>query len=519
MARRPVVILGIDALDLELTETWAREGHLPTFARLLHTWRWGPVENPRALEAGSVWPTFTTGIMPDHHGQFDGPYRFDTDRYEVRLLTMAERGAAPFWLAASAAGRRVAIVDIPYVLLEDGINGVQIVDWLTHVRTWPSGLAAWPADLAVRIAERYGVNPFGGPNRCPTNDLVLETPEAIATFRDQLRDRVSRKEALCRELLAQEPWDLFFVVFHDAHDIGHMCWHVHDPTHERHRPGVASAIGDPLRDVSAAIDAAIGRLLTLIGDTATVIVYSSHGMGPERTATGFLDDILIAFETAYTGRPPGTWIDRVRPLYRSTVPRAVRRRLARTRPVVSAYAHHHTGQLKQRRFFELAANHATGGVRFNLKGRERFGRVAPGSEFDALRDRLGHDLLQIINESTGEPLIESIIRTSDLYPGPMRNALPDLLLEWNKRAPIDRVTSPGIGTLACRHRRVRSGDHVHKVGTYFVRGPGIAAGYQKEAIRTVDFAPTLAALVGFGGQGYVGQPIAGVIPPRASANE
>jgi predicted AlkP superfamily phosphohydrolase/phosphomutase len=509
------VVLGVDSLDLELTKTWARAGDMPTFAKLLQTTFRGAVDNPLGLEAGSVWPTFTTGAMPDEHGQFDGPYKFDTETYEVRLLSPAERAGEPFWVAASKAGRRVAVVDVPYALLEDEINGVQIVDWLTHVRTQPAGFASRPAGAAPQIAAKYGVNPFAGPNRCPTNDVAVDTAGAIVAFRDQLVDRVARKEALCREVLAQEPWDFFIAVFHDAHDVGHMCWHVHDATHERHDPAIAARVGDPLRAVYAAIDASIGRLLNVIDDYATVIVYSSHGMGPERTATRFLDDLLLKIEESYedpTAPPaPRSWGDRIAPLYRALVPRPIRRQLLKTTPIAWAYRHRHTEELKRRRFFELAANHATGGVRFNLRGRERCGRVAPGREFERLSDRLAEDLLRIVNLGTGQPLIESVVKTSDLYPGPMRASLPDLLLEWNKSGPIEQVASPKIGTLVCHYRRVRSGDHVRKRGAFLALGPGIVAGHSSATVRAVDFAPTFAALLGLAKAGYAGAAIPGIV--------
>src|SRR5262249_29250358 len=151
------------------------EGRLPTFAKILDRACSGRVVNPAGLEGGSVWPTFCTGVEPGWHGQYEAHYKFDTDLYRVRPMDRAEQHAAPFWVAASDAGRRVAIVDAPYAFLEPSINGVQVVDWLTHVLVRPEGLATFPAELATKIAATYGVNPFDGPNRCPTNEVVLDT--------------------------------------------------------------------------------------------------------------------------------------------------------------------------------------------------------------------------------------------------------------------------------------------------------------------------------------------------------
>jgi predicted AlkP superfamily phosphohydrolase/phosphomutase len=517
-ARRPLIVLGFDALDPGLVVEWARTGDMPTFGRLLETSALGTVDNPLGLEAGSVWPTFATGVMPDEHGHFNAGYIFDTTAYELRLRTAADRVREPFWVGVSNAGRRVAVVDVPYVLLEEQLNGIQVVDWLTHVRTWPAGLASQPSDLAGEIAAKHGVNPFTGPNLCPTNDAAVDTAAAIATFRDHLLSRVARKDALFRELLARERWDLFVGVFHEAHDVGHMCWHLHDAAAEQHDPELAAQVGDPLRAVYSAIDASVGRVLTAIDPEATVVLYLSHGMGLEHTATRFFDDILLALETAYESpQAPASrhWTDYAAPVYRALVPPSVRRRLANTTPILSAYHTHHIDQLKRRRFFELTPNHATGGVRINLKGRESAGCVAPGREFDALCDRLAQDLAEIVNLDTGRPLITSVLRTSDLYPGPMCHALPDLLVEWEKSGPINRVASPKIGTVVRRYHGVRTGDHVKKRGLVLGFGQGIAPGPIDRSIRAMDLAPTFAALLGLPGGGFAGVPIPEIVGTAA----
>jgi predicted AlkP superfamily phosphohydrolase/phosphomutase len=288
-----------------------------------------------------------------------------------------------------------------------------------------------------------------------------------------------------------------------------MCWHVHDATAEQHDPALAAEVGDPVRAIYSAIDASVGRLLSVIDPSATLVLYLSHGMGIEHTATRFFDDILLALETSYQSPRASRrhWTEYVAPVYRALVPTAVRRRLARTTPILSAYHDRHLDQLKRRRFFELTPNHATGGVRINLKGRESDGCVAPGPEFDALCNRLAEDLAEVVNLDTGRPLITSVLRTSDLYPGPMRHALPDLLFEWEKSGPINRVASPKIGTVVRRYHGVRTGDHVKKRGLILGAGQGIAAGPIDRSIRAMDLAPTFAAVLGLPSYGFAGVPI------------
>src|SRR5689334_21586601 len=103
-------------------------------------------------------------------------------------------------------------------------------------------------------------------------------------------------------------------------------------------------------------------------------------MGIDRSATRFLDEILRRLELAYRNSTPfaPTWLDMAGRIYRSLVPAWLRRRLVRTIIVQKAYTANTSAQAQGRSFFELAPNHATRGVRFNLKGRESAGIVEPG---------------------------------------------------------------------------------------------------------------------------------------------
>lgn len=504
---RKLVLVGLDSFDIELARAWSDEGRLPGMSRLFKEASWGLTQNPAGIEAGSVWPTFGYGLPPDVHGQYDAAQMFDSTRYRRRTLRIDERAAEPFWASASKAGRRVALIDYPYAFLEKELNGVQVADWLTHVRTGPVMPTTYPAGFGDRLTARYGINPFPMWSNCPADELTLDGADSIRTFRDQLIDRARRKLAFSLDLLAQERWDLFMTFFHEAHDAGHRCWHIHDARHEKHDPALATAVGNPLRDVYEAVDACVTRLLDAVAPDSVVLVYLSHGMGPDRAGTGFLDDILLALERAYCGDAPTTKVERAGAFYRALVPAGLRRLLSRTPAAKRVYAADHAEKQRNRRFLEQTPNHATGGVRVNLTGREANGGVAPGDEYMALCRRLRHDLLSIVNADTGEPIATSVVLTAEAYKGPLASRFPDLLVEWNKKSPILRVHSPVFGRLERRWPRVRTGDHVHKTGAYFAMGPGITPGFCERRAHTVDFAPSIAAILGLDGVAYAGSPL------------
>jgi predicted AlkP superfamily phosphohydrolase/phosphomutase len=92
-------------------------------------------------------------------------------------------------------------------------------------------------------------------------------------------------------------------------------------------------------------------------------------------------------------------------------------------------------------------------------------------------------------------VVLDIIRTQDIYAGDALDALPDLLLEWNKASPITSVRSPKIGVVEGMYRGPRTGDH-RPSGFVFVRGPSVEPGPVRHPVAVTDLAPTIAAHLG-----------------------
>jgi len=68
-------------------------------------------------------------------------------------------------------------------------------------------------------------------------------------------------------------------------------------------------------------------------------------------------------------------------------------------------------------------------------------------------------------------------------------------VQWTNDAPVDAVASNRLGRLEGRYRYVRSGEH-RPDGMFVVRGPAIGTGSIATPAQCMDFAPTIAALMG-----------------------
>jgi len=101
---RPVpartLFIGLDACDCELAREFARDGDMPTLARLLETAAVQPTLGPLGFLVGGNWPTTYTGLSPARH-QFlcTGQVRGGT--YEARWIGPISE---PGWPLSPAAG-------------------------------------------------------------------------------------------------------------------------------------------------------------------------------------------------------------------------------------------------------------------------------------------------------------------------------------------------------------------------------------------------------------------------------
>jgi predicted AlkP superfamily phosphohydrolase/phosphomutase len=496
-----LLVIGMDAADRRLIRQWATEGHLPTLAGLLDSGVTAAVATPRAVLEGATWPTLLTSSSPAAHGMFSF-LQLQPGTYDAPMAMFADRlPVPPFWAHLGRAGKRVAVVDVPFARPVRGLNGIQVTNWGSH-DSWSWRRASWPPRLIRDIVARFGDYPV------PYCDAPARTLADYADLRARLLAGVERKTAVLRHCLALEDWDFFFGVFSESHCAGHQLWHLMDPGHPWHDPAAGDALRSAIRDVYQALDAGLRTLLEGLPSRSHVVVLLSHGMGPYYAGSHLLPTILerLGVNPAGVDGMPESDSFRIRGVRgalwgaRRFVPARIRRTLKTwaadrvaalwdwMHPVVNLWT-------PGMRAFAIPTNNMTGAIRINLKGREPMGLVKPGTEYEALCREIAAALRELINVDTGRPAVQWVARARELYEGPRLAAMPDLFVEWDHSAPIMALTSPQIGTVQGVLREDRTGDHRHG-GLLIGRGARFGCGDVAATINTVDVAPTLLEFFG-----------------------
>jgi predicted AlkP superfamily phosphohydrolase/phosphomutase len=517
--KAPLIFIALCAMEKTLARQWAASGELPNIAKLLATGYEADTKSLDGLYVGANWPSLQTACTPAKNRVYSwmqlepGTYNYKRCEAGINMQRPA------FWDQLSQEGRKVCIFDIPHSTLSQDLNGLQTVEWGAHDGEF--GFRASSGQLRDDIIARFGRHPVSG------HSDADRTPEQLLAFRDELIAGAKLKGRFSRYYLDRERPDFFAQVFTEAHCAGHLCWHLHDSDYLWHGGTRVPDEPDSLKMVYQAIDEGVGELLKAATTDANVVLLFSHGMGPMYNPYYMLEDILlrmgVAQEVVYPEAKPGLkdYLDKFLTWGWQRTPASIQKLLQPLRQPLRNWAIDEQTpppriDMPASRVFSVDKNHAHAGLRVNLVGREPAGKVQPGDEYEQLLASLTEDFNALVNKDTGEPLVEDIYRTDELYEGPERDHLPDLMVLWRNEAPVERICSDKIGTIEQQYRYVRSGEH-NPFGLMVVNGASIPKGKLGRTVSILDVAPTLAAILGVELNEVDGRPIPEIVELASSS--
>jgi len=526
-------MVALDACDCAIAERLASNGRMPSLADLLARGTSGAVEPPYAVWVSALWPSVWSACLP-HRLDYYNWIELRPEDYVRSLTEIRAVRQRPFWEALSAAGLRVAVLDVPHAPPPAELDGVFLGEWGAHDRH--HGLVSHPPELAAEIVARLGLHPnaridtYAGRQFAPADwahreGRLFDAEGLVRTFEEWL-EGVALKERLAVELLEREAWDFAFVCMGESHDIGHVLWHQHDREHPRHDAELFERLGDPIERTYERLDRALARMVTAAGPEAAVVVYLSHGMGPHYDGGNVLDEALFRLERRLLDKVEPEGAGRARAAWRR-LPLSLQRRMATPAAALLRSRWHDrlpafeatsaaADALSSRRFYQVPNNDALGGIRFNRIGREGRGRVSP-AEVEPLTDLLRRELLQLINVASGEPVVEAVVPLVERLERPAGgDSWPDLVVEWNRRRPIETVWSATVGMIHRPDRNLRTGDHRPR-SLVVAASPADRTPRRVEGVRTVDLAPTLARALGRELADVDGRPVPGLLASLAVA--
>ena len=303
MTRR-VIAICIEVAGPGFMEEGLAQGWMPHLAHVRDEGHWSALQSVTDISSGSIWPSFTTGLMPAGHGQFFTHMQIETGSYRIIKKYADDLPRAPFWSELQRAGKSAAIIDVPQTRPLEGFDGLHIVGWGGEYPAWPR--SSEPPILMTQILQQFGQHPLAETRR------IAARPDSLAACRqlkDDLLKGVRGKAGISRLALDRGPFDLFLTVFAEPHWAMHLFWDVLDPTHPSHDPERTRLYGSVFQEITTEIDKFIGEARARHPE-ADLVVFSLSGMGPNYSGLHLVPEILVRLgmgpTNSITGMAPST---------------------------------------------------------------------------------------------------------------------------------------------------------------------------------------------------------------------
>jgi predicted AlkP superfamily phosphohydrolase/phosphomutase len=541
--KESLFVLGFDSLDPTLMEKWIDQGYLTNFKKLRESTAYGYLKNTIHYNDGSteeikandaLWPAFITGCRAHTTGFWTASH-YQPENYELSCELHSSGyvydNYPPFY--ALNAGYKVALFDLPYVPLIEDVNGVQLLGWGGHFPYTVN--ASSPPQIFPKMVQKHGANP-----------LIYREKSAwwqnsyLKWLKGALKQSIAGCTAIGLDLLKQEDWDLFLMIFSEPHSSAHDLYSYSQSEHPLYSHLMKHwKEADPLLETYQCLDAALGRFLNEIPEDANLLCFSPTGMGvnfSEHLCQVVLPEILYRHSfPEEVAIAPGKVDDAVPKLIR----RPIRNcwdgdtwvRLYEPNPLKQLWKQRTHKYFLRSDYKGLRSPYSTeamqqgmgwmpamwmqplwpkmkafalpgfsdGYIRLNVEGRDRDG-VVPVADYDALCDELTQILSRLTCARTGRSIVRRVMRTrqSALDSGPY---LPDfdLVVVWEEHM-TDVVNSPNFGRVG-PISYFRAGSHKNP-GFVMVRNPAFLPGSNLPDSEVIDLPATILDLLGAETPGY-----------------
>ena len=264
-------MIALDGYEVTLADAMMNRGQLPSLATIKNESARYLLDHGLAKDTGLAWEHVSSGLAPRDADRWSAVF-FDKQSYEVW-----QEGClfAPF---PSKLRAKTVVFDFPYFDISKAGRVRGAVGWGAH----DPGVvfSTSPKELLDEILERYGVYPaspwlygFAWPStqRCRTMGAALA--EGVA-----LRSKLALW--LLKERLPD--WELALIYVSELHSAAEALWHGIDEQHPLHSHPSSRAAADGVQNVYQEMDRLIGTLTAEFED-ATILLFSMHGMGPNRS--------------------------------------------------------------------------------------------------------------------------------------------------------------------------------------------------------------------------------------------
>ena len=490
-----VLVIGLDGATFDLIKPWAAEGRLPTLARLMDGGAHGSLHSTIPPMTGPAWTTFATGVNPGKHDLYDWIAR-EAGTYHFLPTTALDCKTPTVYELLSQVGRSVCVMNVPMTYPPKPVNGV-VVSGLP-APDLESGVT-YPETLLDEIRENVG-------------DYILYpdpgqaySDSGIDAFLTRLYRTTDLRVETLTYLRGRSDWDFAMVVFNGTDTISHAMWKFMDSSHPLHDPAKAKKYGNAIRDYYSYVDAKLAAIVDELDDDTTLIIMSDHGFGPFHkfihVNNWLMDQDFMAVKPGALaglkhrmfrlGFSPMNVYNTLMALGLGSLKREVVRGQGQGL-MKTLFLSFDDVDWSRTKAYSLGN---VGQIRINVAGREPFGCVARGEEYEAVRDDIIARLYRMTDPKTGEQVVEQVYRREEIYAGPYLDDAPDIVF-IPRRLEYFGFGEYEFGSHKIIEPMQRGISGTHRLnGIFIAYGARVRAGAATHDAHLVDLAPTILHLM------------------------
>ncbi len=366
--KRPfrAVVIGLDGVPHSLVQRLVDEGRMPNFSALLDRGRLLPMQSVLPTVSSVAWASIVTGCNPGKHNIYGFIDRVP-QTHEMFIPTSRNLKAKTWVELFSGLGKRIFSMGVPTTYPPRAVNGVLISGFLAP----DLQRATYPLQIAKELEEMGYVIDID----------AWQAREDRDKFLDEVFHALERRCEAMFHFLSQGPWDLFVAHVMDTDRLHHFLWGYIEDGNE--------AYTSWFHRFYERVDEALGELVSRLDEDVLLMILSDHGF------CRLKQEVHL-----------NTWLRQAGYLqFASKAPRQLRDLSPSTR----CYS------LLPGRFYVC------------VQGREHNGRVAPGSEYEAVRRDVAAALLEIRDPETGGQVVQKVLMREEVYSGSACDAAPDFV--------------------------------------------------------------------------------------------
>jgi predicted AlkP superfamily phosphohydrolase/phosphomutase len=298
----------------------------------------------------------------------------------------------------------------------------------------PSIKITAPGGLAKKLASHYGPYKTMG-WQIDTWSMSEETIDE-ATFLEDVAHTIEPFRKMMNDFLDEKEVGLFVQIYEFPDRVGHCFWRFLDPQHPMYDAAKAAKWAPAIETTYEQMDSLVGDAMKRLGPEDVLLVLSDHGFSTWRRSVNYNTWLVENGFMTLTGND-GKQAD-LEALFGQ-------------------------GEFWPNVDWSKTKAYAMGlgDIYVNLKGREGKGIVAPGAEYEAVRDEIRKKLVTLVDAKTGQRAVSRIFTREEAYGSFDADVIPDLFVTNAVGYRIGWQGSLGVVTKEMfeDNAQVWSGDH------------------------------------------------------------